>query len=119
MRTFGHTRPVRDDAGNVIEQIPSPVQAITRASLDGSFGVDRNRRLVVSLTDGDLITIRPAGTRRSYSARACDVLRFIIQGQARSRQLERARIAKERKAVRLAAERQRRAERKLRIPVEQ
>jgi len=79
MRTFGHKRPVRDQAGAVIAQVPSPVAAMTRDELGGQFGKDRRRRLAVTLADGDVIVMRPTGTRREVSATAQDIYRFMIR----------------------------------------
>lgn len=113
MRTFGHKRPVRDEGGAVIETKPSPVGAVTIGTLDGSFGKDRGRRLIVTLDDGDLITIRPAGTRRKYRATAADALRWMIRSEANLKTLQKARAKKEAKAARMAEQRSNRAAKKL------
>lgn len=113
MKLFGHLRRHCDEAGNLIELFPSPARAITRDSLPAGFGSDRGRRLIVSLEAGDLIVIRPAGTRRRYSAPAVNVLAWMLRTAANSATLERARNRKAAKARRLASQRQDRAERRL------
>lgn len=113
MKLFGHERHRLDEAGAVIESKPSPARAITRGTLPPSFGPDRGRRLVVSLEAGDLVVIRPAGTRRRYSAGAVDVLSWMLRSQANAAALAKARDRKARKASRLAAARQARAEKRL------
>ena len=115
MKSFGHTRPVRNPAGEIIETKPSPARAVTRDSLDGSFGADRGRKLIVSLEAGDIIAIRPARTQRTFQAKAADVFRWLIQCRANVARLEKARAAKERKAERRASERVTRADRKLKL----
>lgn len=79
MRTFGHKRPVRDAAGQVIANLPSPVAAITRDELGGQFGSDKRKRLVVTLGDGDVVIMRPSGTQREASGTAADIYRFLIR----------------------------------------
>ena len=113
MRNFGHTRAVKDEAGNVIELKDSPARAATVSELGRTFGSDHDKRLVVSLDKGDLITVRPARTRRSLQIKACDLWFYLLRCEANKSQLERARERKARKAERVARERQERAERRL------
>lgn len=113
MKLFGHLRHTKDTDGTIIESKPSPARAITRDTLPAGFGTDRGRRLIVSLEAGDLIVIRPAGTRRRYQATAESVLSWMLRTQANAATLAKARNRKARKAQRLANERQRRAERRL------
>jgi hypothetical protein len=114
MKSFGHKRPIRDESGAIIGQKESPVRAATVESLDGSFGPDRGRRLIVSLEGKELIVIRPFGTRRKSIATAKDVFRWMLQCEANKRLADRMREKKSAKATRLAAQRQARAEAKLR-----
>jgi hypothetical protein len=88
---------------------------VTRSTLDGSFGPDRNRRIVVTLTPGDpdLIELRPLGTRRSEKGAVLDVYRYLLRCRVNAGVLEKARARKAAKAVRLAAARQSRAEARL------
>lgn len=113
MKQFGHQRPERNEAGEIVGFKPSPARAITFAGLSCFHGPDRGRKLVVSLEPGDLITIRPAGTRRTHQISAFDVYAFMLRSEANRLTLERARARKAKRAARLAAQRQLRAERKL------
>lgn len=115
MREFGHKRPVRDQAtGDILDMIESPVGATTREALGGQFGSDKRRKLVVTLEAGDLIVIRPAGTRRAEKMSAVDVYRYMIRCKANLISLTKARERKSKKAERLAAERIARADKRLR-----
>lgn len=115
MKLFGHQRPVRDASGEVIESKASPARAVTRDALDGSFGCDRGRKLVVSLEAGDVISIRAAKTQRSYSAKACDVYRWLIHCRASAAAAVKAKERKERKKLRLESQAVARADRKLKL----
>lgn len=101
-----------------------PVIRRTTGKLDGSFGPDRNKAIVVRIAPGtdsvpDVLELRPERSRRVERVAIIDVYRFAIRSRVNREHLEKARVSKERKAVRLAALRQQRAERKLRAPVEQ
>jgi hypothetical protein len=113
VKNFGHKRPVRDEAGKIVDFKSSPAQAITLEALGGAFGPDRKHRLIVTLAEGDLIILRPARTTRPISVAAKDVYRFALLCRANLANLEKARAAKARKAERLAAARVARAERRL------
>lgn len=115
MKEFGHQRPVRNKAGEIIETKSSPARAVTRDELDGSFGVDRGRKLIVSLEACDVIVLRAARTQRSYKLKACDVYRWAIHCQANREHLEKARARKARKAEIRASQQIARADRKLRL----
>lgn len=93
--------------------IEKPCRRLTRAALDGSHGPDRGRKLVASFVPGDLIEVRPQGTRRAEVISLFDVYRFALRARANREHLAKARISKEKRALRLAAQRQIRAERKL------
>lgn len=91
-----------------------PIHRVTKGSLGYHHGIDKGRQLVVSLVDGDLVALRPKGTRRpAKTLSVFDIYDMAIRIEARVQALEKARVAKERKAIRLAAERQRRAEKRL------
>lgn len=113
MRSFGHSRPVRDENGKQIDSKPSPVRAVTVNPLGGLFGVDKERRLIVTLAAKDLITLKPHGTRREVSVSANDVYRFALQCVANKEWSARALERKAKKAERLARQRQATAERRL------
>ena len=77
-------------------ELNKPTRRVTRGALDGSFGSDRGRRLVVTLEVGDVIAIRPAGTRRSEIVSLFDVYRLAIQRRVNCERLEKARAKKAR-----------------------
>ena len=54
---------------------------VTSGALDGSHGVDRGRKLVAGLAIGDLIEIRPQGTRRTVRLSIYDAYRYAIRLQ--------------------------------------
>lgn len=86
------------------------VRRVTREA----YGYGRNaRRLVVSLENGDLISIREYGRRTSHTARLYDVLWWMLRCQADKARMEKLRERKARKVARLAELRQRAAERRL------
>jgi hypothetical protein len=99
-------------------QNPGAQSGKTFDPLGGSFGSDRQRRLIVSLDIGDVITLRPEGTDRVETLRAVDVYRWAIQCRVMSARLEKARESKKKKAIL----RERRAlkyqEKKLLAPIE-
>lgn len=73
-----------------------PVTRLSIGSLDGSFGRDRNRRLVATLDAGDILTLRPMGTRRAESVALMDIYRFAIRSRVNKELLEKARERKAR-----------------------
>lgn len=113
MKSFGHQRPVRDDNGAIIGSKHSPAKARTLDALGARFGADRKARLVVSLEAQDLIVVRPERTHRAVSIKAQDLYCYLLRSAANVATLAKARAAKERRAIRLAAQRQRRAELRL------
>lgn len=128
MIEIGKTRivPVRTKSGGklftvydeqdkpVTKVVASEVCRVTRETLGGNFGTDQNRRLVVSLKAGDILSLRPQGTRQEVTVALKDVYRWAIQARANRALLEKARAAKARKQE-LRIERKRAAEdRKLR-----
>lgn len=82
-------------------------------ALDGTFGPDRGKRLVVTLRPDGRLEIRPERTQRMETVHILDVYRFAIRCRANRAVLERARERKTKKAERLARLRQERAERRL------
>lgn len=114
MREFGHKRPLRaPSTGEVLDMIESPVAAITREALGGQFGSDKRRKLIVTLEAGDLIVVRPQGTRRPEKMSAVDVYRYMIRCKSNLIALTKARDKKARKAERLAAARIARADKRI------
>lgn len=104
------------DAGGspVTKIVQQEVTRCTHGTLDGTFGRDRGRKLVVKLCAGDVICIWPKGTRQKYCIGIKDLFCTLIRNSVLKAQLEKAR---ERKAKKQAARERRRldyAERKLR-----
>ncbi len=58
-----------------------PLRRQTVGTLDGTYCSDRGKRLVVSLEPGDLITIRPAKTRRVETIAVTDVYRWALRNR--------------------------------------
>lgn len=92
-------------------ELGKAVSRVTRGALDGHHGADRGRRLVASLEVGDLITLRPQGTRRTETVSLFDLYDCAIRWRLNRTQLEKAR---EKKAKRLAAAKTRRLARDVR-----
>ncbi len=80
---------------------------ITRKPLDGTFCRDHGRKLVIRLRDGDVIEMRPQGTRHAVTASLFDAYARILRAQADKANMARLREIK-------AAKEQRRAEQRLR-----
>lgn len=99
--------------------VSSKVVRVTRGELDGHFGPDSGRRMVVCFVPGDgdkiadLLILKPHGTRRRETIAVVDVYRYALRCRVNRQLLEKARTRKARKAERLASLRQARAERKL------
>ena len=115
LKTFSHKRPIRNEAGELLEMRLAPVSRVTVSKLGHNHGTDKNKPLVVTLLDGDIIGFKPAraSTARTKTARAIDVYEWIIRSEAVNAQMKRLRERKERKHIRLAAQRQERAEKNL------
>lgn len=120
MKSFSHKRPVRDDKGEVAELRPAPVWRRTESdSLGYHHGSDRGRKLAVGLLDGDIIAIRPAGTRRDpLTILASDLYDELVRRVAYKAKREKDKIKKDKKAARLARLRQERAEKRLVRPMD-
>lgn len=114
----GKLVPVHDAQDRPLTRIvAAEVQRVTRENLGGMFGPDANRRLVVGLRAGDLLTLRPQGTRQEVAVSLKDVYRWALQARANRQLLERARDAKARKDAARIERRRAAADRKLRREV--
>jgi hypothetical protein len=113
MRIFGHQRAVRNDAGEIIGSQPSPVRAKTQEILDSGYGPDNDKRLVVSLEACDLICIRPERTSRIVRIGAKDLYAQLLRAEANKAAINQALAKRAKRQERLAAQRQRRAEKRL------
>lgn len=93
--------------------LTKPVRRISRTILDGSFGPDREKRIVVTLHPDGRIELRPERSRRPETIHLIDVYRYAVRCRVNQSVLAKARERKAKKAERLAAARQQRAERRL------
>lgn len=64
--------------------VSSPVKRVSVEPLDGSFGPDRGRRIVVAFVPGwpgiaDRLELRPLGTRRPESLAVVDLYRYALR----------------------------------------
>jgi hypothetical protein len=57
------------------------LERATKGTLDGSFGADRGKRLLVSFCPGDLLVLRPLRTQRPEMVSVFDVYRFAIMSR--------------------------------------
>ena len=80
------------------------VYRVTLGALDGSYGPDRGRRLVAGLAAGDLIEMRPQGTRRAVRLSLFDAYRYAVRCRADS-VLRRAKAIQKQNGGRLATAR--------------
>jgi len=74
--------------------VSDKVLRVTREELGGAFGKDKRRKLVVGLEAGDVITLRPQGTRQLVQLKLVDVYRFALRCSAQRKVLEKARERK-------------------------
>ena len=118
MKTFAHTRPIRNEAGEIINAKPAPCSRCTVAALGGQFGSDKRRRLVVTLKAGDVIEFRPERTRQTVTMLAVDLYRVALRAMAGRAQLEKARAKKESKARARSARRIAYVDKKLSRPLD-
>lgn len=94
-RLRGKLVPLLDDHKQpVTELVAAEVSRVTRGVLDGQFGRDKRRKLVVTLRDGDLLELRPQGTRQASRLSLFDIYRMMLRHEANVRQLEKARKRK-------------------------
>lgn len=114
MNLFGQPIPVRNEAGEVVgERIPV-VSRLTKNELGGCHGMDKARRLVVSLRAGDIVAFRPEGTRREVTATAHDLYSAVLRWQVNRLNLVKAGEAKKKKAEQRINARIANADRRLR-----
>lgn len=118
MKTFRHTRPVRDTQGGIIGEKLAPIFRVTVDPIGSCGGRDKRRRLVVGLEAGDVISFRPEGTRQKVTAKALDLYLQILRWRAGAAQLERARARKARKQAQRERQALRRADRRLGRPLD-
>ncbi len=95
------------------------VRRKVNATLDGSFGPDRNKQIIITIHSDGRLDLRPERTQRTETVHILDVYRFAIHRRANALVLQKARERKVRRAERLARERQGRAEARLLRPIAQ
>lgn len=113
MKTFSHNRPVRDATGAVIGSKPSPVRVRTLEGLPLNYGTDKRKRLILTCHLKDVIGLRPERTGRELKITAVDLYAHLIRIAASCRTLEKARVKKAAKSIRLARNRQEYAEKEI------
>jgi len=103
-KATGKLVPVFDAGSQPVTRIVSnEVVRVTRDILGGSFGPDRNRKLVVKLAAGDVLVLWPQGTRQKVSIEISQVYRQALQYKAQVAMLEKARKRKAQKAEQRAS----------------
>lgn len=79
-------------------------RSVTRETIGGleaHHGSDRGRRIKVTLAYGDILVLRPKGTRRAPKIiRILDIYDYVVRCEALKARLEKARLAKVKKAER-------------------
>jgi hypothetical protein len=94
-----------------VTAITKTTYRLTVGALDGSYGPDRGRKLVAGLAVGDLLELRPAGTRRAVRLSLFDAYRLAVRFQVqavdrRAREIKKAnggKLASARKQARKEA----------------
>jgi hypothetical protein len=68
---------------------------VTRDELDGSFGRDRGRKLVVGLIAGDVLTLRVQRAKQPpLTAKLSDIFRWLVHNKANRENMEKLRERK-------------------------
>lgn len=89
--------------------LEKPVRRVTRGALAKFWGPDSGRRLVASLEAGDLLVLRPLGTRRPETMSLFDCYRIAAFARINAAQLEKARERKKELVIARARSRLRRS----------
>lgn len=98
--------PKLEDGQPVTRLVANEPVRVTRNKLGGHFCRYKSRRLVVKFMDGDLLELRPKGTRQAVRAPLIDIYGWILRSTAMKERMTKLREIK-------AAKEQRRAERRL------
>jgi hypothetical protein len=91
MKSFGHQRPVRNDAGEITGMVISPVRVRTIQTLEHAYGPDHDKRLVLTSHPRDIIGLRPERTQRELFIEAKDLYAHLIRLEANRALLQKAR----------------------------
>lgn len=116
---------IRDQLNSPAKMISSKVKRVTVKALDGTFGPDRDKPLVVTFLPAngeqkhDLLEIKPLRARgfRAERIAVLDVYRYALRCRVNRELLEKARARKSKIAERRANARLARAEKKLRMQI--
>lgn len=106
------------DGETATKTIANEIWRVTRNTLGGCYGSDKRKKLVVGLVNGDLLTLRPQGTRREVTVSLFDIYHWTLRTSALKVQLEKARLKKAAKQRQRESRRNRYAEKKLVEPIE-
>ena len=79
--------------------VSDEVWRVTRGTLTGRYGRDRDRKLVVGFVQGDLLALRPQGTRQQVEVDLMEVYQWVLHRKATTAHMLKLR---ERKAQRVA-----------------
>jgi hypothetical protein len=113
MKSFGHQRPVRNDAGEITGMVLSPVRVRTIEPLGRAYGTDHDKRLVLTAHPRDVIGLRPERTQRELLIEARDLYAHLIRLEANRALLQKARDRKIARAAQRESQRIARQKRQL------
>lgn len=103
--------PAHGPGDQILTKVVSDeVWRVTRGTLSGRYGRDRDRKLVVGFVQGDLLALRPQGTRQQVEVDLMEVYQWVLHRKAMTAHMQKLR---ERKAAKTQA----RIERRLRRPL--
>lgn len=97
-----------------LDKASRAVYRLTIGELGYTHGKDKRRRLVCGLEYGDLLVLRPHGTRRTETVALIDVYSFALRSKANKLHMEKLR---NKKAEKQAARERRASLRKMRCPI--
>lgn len=78
----------------VTRVVANEVWRVTRKELGGQFGIDGKRKLVVGFVNGDLLALRPQGTRQVVHVDLKEIYAWMMRRKASTKLMEKARKAK-------------------------
>ena len=90
--------PKMENGETVTKQVANEPERSTRGMLNGHFGRDSGRKLVVKLCDGDVLQLRPQGCRKgTHAATIFDIYSWMIKSSADHSKMARLRNIKAKK----------------------
>lgn len=84
-------------------KLKNPVKRETIGTLDGSFGCDRGKELIATMSLGDILIIKPKRSQRAETISLFDVYRYAIQCRTNKVHMEKMRNKKAAKAAKKLA----------------